>query len=89
MKLRWKKEPAQTGLSAIGAAPRGYSYHDGVKQYAVVYPLGGDKTNPLRGWYFVAGWDSDIPVYNACDEPCETPGAAKKEAERYVKSFLG
>lgn len=86
-RLRWKKDPPATGLRSVGAAPRGHVYHDGEKRYASVRPLGGGWL-PMRGWYWVAGWDSDVPHYNSCNAPCETPEEAKKQAVDYIAQHL-
>ena len=88
LKLRWKKEPKETGLRAIGARPRSYILHDGDKKYASVSPDGGGWSHPLRGWYWVAGWDSDVPYANTCDAPCVTSDGAKQQAMEYVKNCL-
>lgn len=87
MRLRWKKNEKETGLAAVTAGPRGSYYHDGNLKYASVNPLGGGW-HKLRGWYFVAGWDSNVPHYNSCNEPCETEGEAKILAQEYVKNNL-
>jgi len=87
MRLRWKKNPRETGLAAVGAAPRGSYYHDGDLKYASVSPIGGGW-HEFGGWYFVAGWDSDIPHYNSCNTPCETEAEAKQMAQEYVKANL-
>lgn len=81
MRLSWKREPAVTGLARVGAAPRGSKLHDGEKTYATTCPNDG-------GWYWVAGWDSDIPPYNSCRRPVETEGEAKKQAKEYVLKHL-
>lgn len=86
-KLRWKKEPRETGLRAIGQGPQGYKYHDGNKRFASVSPLGGGRY-PLRGWYWVAGWDSDVPHKNTWAEPCTTAEEAKAQAQAYVAAFV-
>ena len=86
--LRWKLNQKETGLRAVGAGPRGYMYHDGKKIYASVSPLGGNWREPLRGWYWVAGWDSGVPHKNTCKAPCETPEEAKKQAAEYVAKHL-
>ena len=86
-KLRWKKNPRETGLRAVGSGPQGFRYHDGEKQYVSVYALGGGWQK-LKGWYWVAGWDSKIPYYNSCGSPVESAEIAKKEAEEYVKKHL-
>lgn len=87
-RLRWKKKKRPTGLAAIGSAPPGYIYHDGEKQYASVSPLSGGRRGAVRGWFWVAGWDSDIPHKNTCDTPCETVDEAKRQAAAYVKENL-
>lgn len=88
MKLRWKKEPAETGLPAVVATPRSSIYHDGRTTYAMVIPLGGGWRGPVRGWYWVAGWGSDIPYKNTADSPCATEDEAKAAAKTYVKAHL-
>jgi hypothetical protein len=87
-KLRWKKQPQETGLRRIGAQPRGYDYHDGEIKYAVVSPLGGGWRQPLIGWYWIAGWGSCIPCKNTCNTPVATPEEAKKQAQKYVQKWL-
>lgn len=87
-KLRWKMEPREAGLRAVGAGPRGHVYHDGEKLYAVVYALGGSWAMPQRGWYWVAGWESDVPYKNTCDKPVATADEAKAAAAAYVREHL-
>lgn len=79
-RLRWKKEAAETRLRRVGAGPRGFIYHDGEKRYASVSALGEDWRGPLRGWYWVAGWDSNVPHKNTRNTPCSTPEEAKKRS---------
>jgi hypothetical protein len=88
VRLRWKREAKETGLCAVVAAPRGYLYHDGDKRYATVSSIGGGWHGSVRGWYWVAGWDSDIPYMNTCGHPCKTPEEAKKQAAEYVAKHL-
>lgn len=78
-KLRWKLKPAQKGLSRIGCLPRGSLLTDGAKTYATISAL------RESGWYWVAGWDSDVPYQNTCNEPSATEDDAKKAAMAYVK----
>jgi len=87
-RLRWKLEPKETGLRTIGAGPRGSVYHDGEKEYAWVSALGGGWHGPVRGWYWGAGWDSDVPHYSSIGEPCPTAEEAKRQAEEYVAKHL-
>ncbi|MCY0910913.1 hypothetical protein [Massilia antarctica] len=86
MKLRWKKEPKATGLSAIGAGPRGSSLHDGEKCYAMVWAQ--RRNYQVTGWYWVAGWDSNVPHLNTHSEPVATEEEAKAAAMAYVKEHL-
>jgi hypothetical protein len=89
MKLRWKKEPRETGLRSVGAGPYRSSWlHDGETKFACVSPDGGNWMQPLAGWYWVAGWDSDIPPKNTCAKPCATEAEAKAAAEAYVKAHM-
>ena len=87
-RLRWKRNKKATGLAAIGAAPPGYIYHDGERQYAEVSQSGGSWRGPLEGWYWIAGWDSDVPYKNTCASPCDTVEQAMQEAQEYVKQHL-
>lgn len=87
MRLRWKREKAETGLMAVCAPPRGYEYHDGEKLYAVVSPL-MNSGRSVVGWYWVAGWGSDVPHKNTCGTPCATQEEAKAQAVRYVKHHI-
>lgn len=87
-KLRWKKEPPVTGLASIGSGPRGSEFHDGEKLYAVVSAIGGGWRGGVKGWYFVAGWDGDMPLKNTWSRPVATEAEAKLDAETYVRSHL-
>ena len=80
-RLRWKREKRETGLAAIAAGPRGYFYHDGDKKYATVNAHGGK-------WYWVAGWNSNVPHKNTYDNPCRSIEEAKQQASEYVKKHL-
>jgi hypothetical protein len=84
MRLRWRREKAATGLASICANPPGWEYHDGENLYATV-----DSINRCGdGWYWVAGWDSDVPHKNTRKSPCDTPEEAKTQATAYVKMHL-
>jgi hypothetical protein len=78
--MRWKKDAKETGLRTVFAGPRGSKYWDGELVYARVYYLMN------RGWYFVAGWDSDVPYKNTChDTLFKTEKEAKECAVVYIK----
>lgn len=86
MRLRWKREPRETGLRSVMARPRGYNLHDGENTYAAISYLGryeGDGS----GWYWVASWDFKGPYKNTCNEPPLSLKEAKKQAAAYVKQF--
>ena len=90
MRLRWKRQKAETGLAAVCAPPRGYEYHDGERMYATVSPLMSSR-RCVVGWYWVAGWDGrdlGVPHKNTCGTPCATPDEAKAQAVKYVKLHL-
>lgn len=84
MRLRWKLDPRATGLARVVAGPRGSSLRDeSGKRYAAVSGL-----RFRDGWFWVAGWDSDVPYMNTCEAPCSTVEEAKAQALAYVKSHL-
>jgi hypothetical protein len=84
MTLRWKKDPRETGLRSIGAGPRSsWLREDGEVRVACVSAL--RNGHDVIGWYFVVGWDSEIPLYNACGSPLRTEAEAKQKAMEYVK----
>ncbi len=83
IRLRWKLKPAPEGLKAVGAGPRGSILHDGEKRYATV------SADRKGGWYWVAGWDSDVPYNNSCNTPVASADEAKAQALAYVKQNMG
>lgn len=88
MKLTWKREKKANGLRSIGAPPPGSKLHDGEKTYARTATIGGGMQGMVRGWYWVAGWDSDVPHMNTCNEPCKNEDDAKKAAREYVIAHM-
>lgn len=86
-RLRWKRHPPETGLRAVGAAPRGWDLHDGVEVYASVYPKGGGWQSKQNGWYWVAA-ANQVPWRNTSGTPVADPDKAKAEATAYVKAAL-
>ena len=87
-RLRWKKQPKELGLRAVGAGPRSSDYTDGRIKYAEVNPHGGSWVRPLVGWYWVAGWGSGVPYKNTCNLAAPDEATAKKQAEAWVKAHL-
>ena len=88
MRLRWKKHPRETGLRSVGAGPQPSDLHDGEKQYATVYPIGGDWRRRLSGWYFVSSKEAVGQHVNTCDSPFPDEATAKAKALEFVKSRL-
>ena len=87
-RLRWKRDAPETGLARIGAAPRGYIYHDGSTEYAWVSACGGGWHSAQRGWYWVALEQPGLPLENTCRSPVATVEEAKRDAERYCKAHI-
>ena len=87
MAMRWKKDPAVTGLARICAGPRGSALRiNGDIRVATVNVLGRSNS---KGWFWVAGWGhADIPHKNTCKEPRKTEEEAKAEATQYVRKCL-
>lgn len=90
IKLRWKKEPKETGLASVGRDPekRSSFLRDGKKRYACVSCLSYFVLSKADGWYWVAGWDSDVPHFNSCGTPVADEATAKAQAMAYVKEHL-
>ena len=82
IRLRWKKEPRETGLRRILSVPRGSRLHDGTKEYARVKTFGSRVTSPRWLWFWVA-FDK-----NTYKEPCEEEAEAKAQAMAFVKRKL-
>lgn len=87
-RLRWKKNPRETGLRSVMAWPRGSALHDGKKTYARVSALGGDWRGPVRGWYFVCSTDMVGEYANTCNEPAPDEATAKAQAMAFVKARI-
>lgn len=87
--LRWKRAPRETGLRAIGAAPPGWRLHDGEKEYASVWPIGGGwNSGPVRGWCWSCGKEEWTEHKNTAATPCATPEEAKAQAKAYIEECL-
>lgn len=87
MTLRWKKDNQVTGLASIGAGPRGSKLREDGKVYASAQ---AHRVNfRTVGWYWVAGWDSDVPHFNSCAVTLPDEASAKAEAMAYVKTHIG
>lgn len=79
---RWRKQPAETGLRSIGAAPRGYELRAGDEVLIRVAPMGGGALNgPLRGWYWYGAGKNTANDGQRWD----TAEEAKSAADAYYK----
>ena len=86
IRLRWKKEPRETGLRRILSVPRGSRLHDGTKEYATVRAIGGRWSAHRWLWYWVANGVGEYK--NTWNEPCEEEAEAKAQAMAFVKKKL-
>ncbi len=86
-RMRWKREPRETGLRSVVAGPRGWTLHDGEHEYAIVNALGGNWSREFSGWYWVA-FGPGIEYRNTCDFPLDDPEVAKTCALSYIKERL-
>ena len=87
-RLRWKKDKKETGLRAVVYRSTGSYLHDGQTIYATCSQISQSYSDRTTGWYFVAGWDSNVPHKNTCDTPYPTEQEAKDAAMAYVKKFI-
>lgn len=85
MALKWKKDKQVTGLARVCAAPVSHTLRDGDCRVAVVSPLG---RGPRAQWFWVVGWESDLPRKNTCNEPVADIESAKTAAMAYVKEQM-
>ncbi len=85
LRLRWRLDKHPSGLAGVCAGPRGSTLYDSTgKRYAMVSAINRGGS----GWYWVAGWDSDVPRRNTCNQPVPTIDEAKAEAMAYVRAAL-
>lgn len=87
-RLRWRKNPAETGLRAVGAGPRGSKLHDGTKEYASVSPRRSRLDLRVNGWYWVCAADVGGEYVNTYNNPAPDEDTAKAQAMAYVKAAL-
>ena len=79
---RWRKEPRETGLRSIGAAPRGYELRVDGEDVLRVRPAGGNWARKLEGWYWVGmghNTYNEKPLFATAEE-------AKADADAYFKA---
>lgn len=87
MVMRWKKDPAATGLARVRAGPRGSTLRiDADVRVATVQAVTKERE---LGWFWVAGWGHpDVPHHNSCNTPVASEKEAKDKAMEYVKKWL-
>ena len=52
MTARWRKQPNETGLRAVGQGPRGYELRENGEVLIHVSADGGNWARKLNGWYW-------------------------------------
>ena len=77
MTVRWKLNPRQTGLRAVGAGPRGYELHDGSIVLMWIQANGGGWRRPQEGWYW----------YGLEANTSSTPVATIEEAKAQARAW--
>lgn len=94
MTLRWRKDKRETGLSSVGAGPRGsklFLDNAGEEGYlASVYASGGGWRGEIQGWYWVVPTNEEkgLEYVNTCSKLLETEKEAKDAAKKYVQEAL-
>jgi hypothetical protein len=88
VRLRWKREPRETGLRSVGAGPRGSILWDGVTRLASTQALGGGWHGPVRGWFWTCPNQPGIEYENTCGNPTGTEEEAKAQALAYISASL-
>lgn len=89
MALRWRKNPAETGLRRIGSGPRGHGlYLD--KDTRLAWVDAHRTGYKINGWYWVTPTNDALGIEhrNTCDAVCATDQEAKDAAMAYVKSAI-
>ena len=86
--LRWRKQPNNSGLAAIGQAPRGAILSYGTERVGSVSGL-RTKEGEIR-YYWVAGWGrSEVPHRNTSSEALHFHLQGAKDAcKAYVVEHL-
>ena len=77
---RWRKQPNETGLSAIGQAPRGFDLAEGDEVLVCVRPHTVEGRRwASTGWYWYGLGN------NTSGRSVGTPDEAKAEAMAWIK----
>lgn len=84
-KLRWKRNPAPTGLMRVGYGPRGYTLHDGVTEFAHV---SYSKYNQYWYWTCPDNEAEGILYFNSVSQKLtySDEDTAKIAARKYIDS---
>jgi hypothetical protein len=92
MTLRWRKNPKETGLRAVGAGPRGsHLYLDDEDDYlASIAAFGGSWRGKFEGWYWSvpSNKEKGIEYFNSYPQLYETEKEAKDAAKKYVQEAI-
>lgn len=84
MALRWKKDPAPTGLARVGSGPRSSKLLDGKEELASVSASYGPTSRfKVIGWYWWSRVSGEI--LNTCRTPAPDEATAKAQAMAHVR----
>jgi hypothetical protein len=88
MRLTWKRQASETGLRCVAQGPRGAILSIDGTHAGTVSPR-STGFHEWSGWYWVAGWKSEVPHKNTSGRPVATLDEAKRDCEAYVRASLG
>ena len=88
MRLRWKLEPRETGLSAVCAGPRSSYLHDGKEKFAAVQAMCRRARDSATWFWWARNDNHGVPLFNSCGTPVATVDEAKAQAMAYVLDQL-
>ena len=90
-RLRWRKQPNETGLARIVQGPRGYDLWYGDRDLGSAHPLTHwPDRYTIVGYYWSVGSDKDLGIAhrNTASAPVATMEEAKAACLAYIKECL-
>lgn len=88
LRLTWKREPNETGLSRVAQAERGYDLRLNGETIAEVRPITRYAYRETVGWYWYGYSDLLGMGINTANKPCKTIEEAKQQCEEYCRRIL-
>ena len=91
MRITWRRERGETGLTSVSAPDRGWDLCIDGARVATVRPLTKPCHHTTVGWYYVALHDDArrIAYANTCKSPDETSDVARQKCKTYVRDYVG